>query len=84
MTNCVYTNDVSVCGKREQVCQQSKYRRKYGYMAKCTSIEHAKKYQSNLRYKWVSNTQHFTRWFKKMEGYTQNEYRNEIIKQAIN
>ena len=28
--------------------------------------------------------QHFTRWFKKMEGCTPNEYRNEIIKQAIN
>ena len=25
--------------------------------------------------------QHFTRWFKKMEGCTPNEYRNEIIKQ---
>lgn len=28
--------------------------------------------------------QHFTRWFKKMKGCTPNEYRNEIIKQAIN
>lgn len=28
--------------------------------------------------------QHFTRWFKKMEGCTPNEYRNGIITQAIN
>lgn len=81
---CLSTNYFSDLVKRKPVCQQSSISSKnYGYSQRAHH-EHAKSISQISDEMGFQYPQHFTRWFKKMEGCTPNEYRNEIIKQAIN
>lgn len=81
---CLSTNYFSDLVKRKPVCQQSSISSKnYGYSQRAHH-EHAKSISQISDEMGFQYPQHFTRWFKKMEGCTSNEYRNEIIKQAIN